>query len=142
MVAQIATPSGKTSTVRLSPAGEEAWGLFTGGFTPTEPGEHRIQLSCAENASTLETTVSVQGSSREKLGQPARLDVLREIALLTRGQLIEKPDPASVLAAVSALPDPEPEDRRLLLWAHPLWAGFVLLLLAVFWIGRKLAGTF
>ena len=142
VVAQIATPSGKTSTVRFSPAGEEAWGLFTGGFTPTEPGEHRIQLSCAENASTLETTVSVQGSSREKLGQPARLDVLREIALLTRGQLIEKPDPASVLAAVSALPDPEPEERRFLLWAHPLWAGFVLLLLAVFWIGRKLAGTF
>ena len=43
---------------------------------------------------------------------------------------------------VSALPEPELEERRVLIWSHPAWAGLLLLLLATFWIGRKLAGAF
>ena len=112
VVAQITAPSGKTASVRLGAAGEEARGLFTGTFTPTEPGEHRVHLTSADAGSALDTTISVQGTSREKLNQPAKFDVLREVAQLTRGQLIEKADPAAVLAAVSALPRPEPEERR------------------------------
>ena len=42
VIAQITTPSGKTTSVRLMPAGEDAWGLFTGTFAPTEPGEHHV----------------------------------------------------------------------------------------------------
>lgn len=34
VIAQIAAPSGKVSSVRLMPAGEEAWGLFNGIFQP------------------------------------------------------------------------------------------------------------
>jgi hypothetical protein len=86
VIAQIAAPSGKVSSVRLMPAGEEAWGLFTGVFSPVEPGEHRVELSCAEAGSSLETKISVQGTSREKRGQPARLDVLREISRFTKGR--------------------------------------------------------
>ena len=40
------------------------------------------------------------------------------------------------------LPDLEPTERRLALWAHPLWAGFLVLLMGVFWAGRKAAGAF
>ncbi|NIP94438.1 MAG: hypothetical protein GWO24_13720, partial [Akkermansiaceae bacterium] len=47
-----------------------------------------------------------------------------------------------VLASVMALPEEKPVERLLQLWAHPVWAGFVLLLLTAFWIGRKAAGTF
>ncbi len=36
VIAQIAAPSGKTTSVRLVSAGDEAWGLFLGTFTPTE----------------------------------------------------------------------------------------------------------
>jgi hypothetical protein len=142
VIAQITAPSGKTSSVRLPPAGEDAWGLFTGTFTPAEPGEHHVRLSCAEAGSALDTTVSVQGTSREKLGQPARIEVLREIAQLTRGKLMESADPAAVVAAIAALPQPEPLERRVQLWAHPAWAGFLILLMGVFWAGRKAAGTF
>ena len=142
VIAQITAPSGKTASVRLAPAGEEAWGLFTGVFTPAEPGDHRVHLSCADAGSALDTTISVQGTSREKRNQPAKFDVLREIAQLTRGSVIEKADPAVVAAAVSALPRPEPQERRVQIWAHPLWAGFLVGLMVVFWVGRKAAGTF
>ena len=46
------------------------------------------------------------------------------------------------MAAAAALPQPEPQERRIQLWAHPAWAGTLIFLLGVFWIGRKLAGTF
>lgn len=142
VIAQITAPSGKASSVRLAPAGADAWGLFTGAFTPTEPGEHHVRLTCAEAGSALETTISVQGSSREKRNQPARYEVMREIAQLTRGRMLENPTPAALLAAVAALPHPEAQERRVQLWAHPLWAACLVFLMGVFWIGRKAAGTF
>jgi len=142
VIAQIAAPSGKTSSVRLMPAGEEVWGLFNGTFTPTEPGNHKVKLSCAEAGTALDAIISVQGTLREKRGQPARFDVLREIAQITKGKLLETLDAAAVVDAVAKLPDLEPTERRLALWAHPLWAGFLVLLMCVFWAGRKAAGAF
>jgi hypothetical protein len=142
VIAQITAPSGKTASVRLTPAGEDAWGLFTGVFTPTEPGAQQVHLTCAEAGSTLDATVSVQGVSREKVGQPARLDVLREIAQITRGELLKNADPATAAAAIAALPEQAPEERRIQLWAHPLWAAALVMLLGLFWAGRKAAGAF
>ena len=142
VIAQIAAPSGKVASVRLTPAGVEAWGLFTGVFTPAEPGEHRVRLTCADAGSALEAVISVQGVSREKRGQPAKFDVLREIAQLTRGKLMENADPATVMSAIAALPQPELQERRVRIWAHPLWAGFLVLLMGLFWAGRKAAGAF
>ncbi|HEX4083567.1 MAG TPA: hypothetical protein VHY22_01550 [Chthoniobacteraceae bacterium] len=142
VIAQITAPSGKTASVRLSPAGPDAWGLFTGVFTPTEPGDHRVHLTCAEAGSSLDSIISVQGASKEKVGEPARLDVLREIAQITRGAMLKNTDPATAIAAISALPEPALEERRVQIWASPLWAGFLILLLGIFWAGRKAAGTF
>lgn len=139
---QIAAPSGRASSVRLLPAGEEAFGLFTGTFVPEEPGEHKVRLICAESGAPLDTTLSIQGTAREKLGQPARYDVLRELVTLTRGQLMTHHDPEAVVKAIATLPEQELEERRLLLWAHPAWAGALLLLMSVFWIGRKMVGMF
>lgn len=142
VIAQIAAPSGKVSSVRLLPAGEEAWGLFNGVFTPTEPGEHRVQLTCAEAGSSLETKISIQGTSREKRGQPARVDVLREIAQFTKGAMLDAAHPDAVVNAISALPEPAAQERRLQIWAHPGWAGLLVVLMGVFWVGRKAAGAF
>jgi hypothetical protein len=142
VMAQITTPSGKISSIRLMPAGEDAWGLFTGVFTPDEPGEHLVRLSNPEAGTSLDTVITVQGSAREKVGQPARPDVMREIAQITRGRVLEKADPNFAADAVSTLPKPEIQERRVQLWAHPLWSGLLLLLLAAFWVGRKVVGVF
>ena len=142
VIAQITAPSGKTASVRLISAGADAWGLFTGVFTPTEPGEHKVRLTCTDAGSALDSLISVQGLVRERLGEPAKFDVLREIAQLTHGRMMESTDPAAVIAAIAALPQPELQERRVQIWAHPLWAGFLCLLMGVFWAGRKAAGLF
>ena len=112
VIAQITAPSGKISSVRLPSAGEDAWGLFSGIFTPEEPGEYKVRLSCAEAGSSLDATISVQGVSREKLGRPARYDILKEIAQITRGKVLEATDPAAVVSTLAALPQPKPQERR------------------------------
>jgi hypothetical protein len=142
VMAQITAPSGKTSSLRLVAAGEDTWGLFSGVFSPTEPGEYRLRVSCPEAGSTLDSVISVQGTSREKLGQPARFDVMREIAQLTRGRLMDAGDPAALAAAVVPLSIPVLQERRVQIWAHPVWAGGLVFLLGVFWTARKLAGSF
>jgi len=141
VVVQAIAPSGQVESVRLQPGGEDQWGLFTGSFEPEEAGEHRLIATCAENDGRLETTVDVRGASLEKTGQPARLDVMEEIARLTRGERLATPDLDLIQEKLAALPPPEPIERRLRLWAHPAWVGVLVLLLTVFWIGRKAAGT-
>lgn len=141
VVVQIEAPSGQVESVRLEPGGAEQWGLFTGSFEPDEPGDHRLTMTCAENGGLLEISLTVQGSSLEKTGQPARFDVLEEIARITRGELITEPDPEAIRARIAALPEPDSIERRLRLWAHWAWIGTIILLLTVFWIGRKAAGT-
>ena len=140
VVVQIVAPSGKTETVRLSPRGEQ-WGLFTGRFTPEEHGEYQMTMTCRENGSTLETNLSVQGVSREKLGQPARYDVLEEIASITRGRMVQAENIEELLSEIAALPEPEPIVRRLRIWCHPIWAGFLIMMLGLFWTGRKMTGV-
>ncbi len=136
---QIAAPSGQTERVRLRATGDE-WGLFTGKFTPREHGDYQMTLACRENQSSLDAKLSVQGLRRERTGKPARYDVLEEIAAITRGKMGDTGNLDSLIEEISALPEPEPLIYRLRIWCHPFWAGSLVLLLAVFWIGRKLNG--
>ena len=138
---QVASPSGNTETVRLQPAGKESWGLFTGKFNPSEPGDHNLYLTTDQYPEPLQTSLTIRGGALEKTGHPARLEVLEEIAEVTRGSLVRPDQLDSVIQAIIGLPEPEALERRLQLWAHPLWAGFIILLLALFWIGRKMAGA-
>ncbi len=140
VIVQIVSPEGSTQSVRLAPAGDQ-WGLFTGTFVPKEAGQYGLTLTCRENRSTLKATLSVQGVAREKLGQPARLGVLEEIAEVTRGKSLTSGDLEGLLGHLATLPEPEPIVRRLRIWCHPLWAGLLVGLLGAFWVGRKLIGT-
>lgn len=141
VIVQITSPGGKIESVRLQPGGEEQWGLFTGIFEPDEPGDYKLMMTCAENGGTLETKITVQGTSLEKVGYPARYDVLEEIARITKGEMFRTPDLEVIKARLSALPAPEPIERRLRIWANPWWIGVIVLLLTVFWIGRKATGA-
>ncbi|MFT5468053.1 MAG: hypothetical protein ACI8UO_003161 [Verrucomicrobiales bacterium] len=141
VIVQFITPSGQTESVRLQPGGEDAWGLFTGRFTPPEPGEYKVVMTCTENGESLETTLSVQGGRREELGRPANVDVLAEIARESRGQVLAANDVQNVIDAIGALPDPDPIETREKIWAHWLWGSVILLLMTVFWIGRKVIGV-
>jgi hypothetical protein len=140
VIVRVVSPTDETETVRMSAIGSE-WGLFSGRFTPKEPGEYKLQMTCRENGSTLNTTLTVQGVAREKLGQPARYDVLKEIATVSRGSLTDTSKTKALLAEIADLPEPEPIIRRVRIWSHIAWASFLIFLLAVFWVGRKFNGV-
>jgi len=56
--------------------------------------------------------------------------------------MLKNADPATAAAAIAALPEPAPEERRVQLWAHPLWTAALIALMGIFWAGRKAAGAF
>jgi hypothetical protein len=139
VIARITAPSGKPEAVRLTSEGEE-WGMFTGRFTASEPGTHKITLICKQTNATLETTFFVQGVAAERIGRPARPEVMEEIARVTRGKVIDVAKLGDVLRSLAELPDPAPSVRRVQLWCHPAVMAAMVTLLGVFWVGRKAIG--
>ena len=142
VLVQITAPSGKVESVRLTPTGD--WGLYTNSFEAEEEGNYELKLISREDGTSLSTRLAVQGVSRERLGRPARFDVLEELAATTGGRAFEATDPSGfkqILADLVALDEPEPLVRRLRIWCHPAWAGMLVLVLGSFWLGRKMVGT-
>jgi hypothetical protein len=114
--------------------------MFTGRFTALEPGTHRVSLVCKQTNATLDTTFFVQGVAAERLGRPARPEVLEEVARVTRGKVVEPSKLEEVVRSLAALPDPPPSVRRVQLWSHPALIAGLVTLLGVFWVGRKAIG--
>jgi len=139
VTARITAPSGKSEIVRLNSAGEE-WGTFDGRFRTAEPGKHAVVLSCKQTGATLETSFFVQGGVNERLGRPARREVMEEIARVTNGKVIEPEKIDEVVRAIAALPEPAASVRHVQLWSHPIPAAVLITLMGVFWAGRKMIG--
>ncbi len=137
--ARITAPSGKAETVGFLSSNEQ-WGAFSAQFTAREPGKHKVVLACKQTGATLDASFFVQGDSVERPGRPARPDVLEEIARVTRGKVIAADRLDEVIASLAKLPEPPPAVRRLQLWSHPATAGVFIVLLGVFWVGRKAVG--
>ena len=142
VVAQIVAPSGDSQRVRLAgQSSDQQWGLFSGFFVPEESGQHWVTLSCAETGAQLETTINVQGLERERIGRPANLAALKEVAMVTRGKMVSVGGIDQLLDEIDKLPKVEPQLKRFRLWASPYWAGMMIGLLGVFWVGRKWVGV-
>ncbi len=139
VTARIKAPSGKIDTVRFTSSGDE-WGVFNSRFTAVEPGKHEVTLTCKQTNSTLETSFFVQGVAAERIGKPARPEVLEEISRVTRGKSVDASKISDIIASLANLPDPPPSIRRVQIWSHPAYAGLLVFLLGVFWAGRKVIG--
>ncbi len=137
--ARITAPSGKADVVRFTSAGDE-WGVFTGRFNTAEPGKHQVILSCRQTDASLETSFYVQGVATERVGRPARPEVLEEIARVTRGRSIGPEKLEEVVRSLAELPEPAPIRRHVSLWNHPAVAAFMITLMGIFWVGRKVIG--
>lgn len=139
VTARITAPSGKSETVRFTSTGEE-WGVFHGRYTANEPGRHKVILACQQTGATLETSVFVQGGDAERVGRPARPEVLEEIARVTKGKVLAPGKLDQLLQSLASLPDPPQSIRRVQLWSHPALMAVVVVALGVFWVGRKVVG--
>ncbi|HIL70049.1 MAG TPA: hypothetical protein EYG38_09405, partial [Verrucomicrobia bacterium] len=141
VVVKTISPSGKMQSIRLQPGEGDARGLFSGSFVPKEPGNYRLVASSAETGSSIQTDLSVQGLNRERQGRLARFDVLEEIAAIAQGRMVPVSEVKSLLDHLASLPDPEPKMHRTRIWAHPIWGGLLILLMGIFWTGRKIIGV-
>ena len=139
VTARIVAPSGKAETVRFNSSGDE-WGAFSSRYTAEEPGRHEVTLTCKQTGATLEASFFVQGVAIERIGRAARPEVLEEIARVSRGQVIAIDRLEQVLKSLAALPEPAPSVRRVQLWCHPVVASVLVVMLGVFWVGRKIVG--
>ena len=144
VTARIEAPSGRVTRVEMgADGGEDAeWGLYRGLFRPDEPGEHLVTLTCRETRQRLVAKLNVAGVPLERVGRPARHDVMDELARVSRGESFADVDLSRIEERLLALPEPSPVTRRTRLWSHPLLGATMILLMACFWIGRKLVGRF
>ncbi len=137
--ARVVAPSGKAEVIRFASTGDE-WGEYAATFEAHEPGKHTVALFCKQTGATLDASFFVQGAAAERVGRPARPEVLEEIARVTRGRVVGVDKLADVVRSLADLPDPPPSVRRVQLWSHPALAATLVILLGIFWVGRKAVG--
>jgi len=138
-------PDGATERVTLEKSGEQ-WGAFQGSFEVDETGAWELEAMIpGDEREGVKTGFTVPGEQLEKVGLPARPDVLAEIASVTRGALIEyegSEQLADLVKQMNNLPAAMPRVTVVPLWSHWLIAVVMVLLMTLFWVGRKLNGTF
>ena len=137
--ARITPQSGNAESIGFISSGD-TWGAYSAQFTAREPGRHQVVLTCKQTGATLEASFFVQGGTTERIGRPARPEVMEEIARVTRGKVMRVDHPEEIVSLLASLPDPAPLVRRVQVWSHPLTAGIVVILMVLFWIGRKAIG--
>jgi hypothetical protein len=135
-------PDGRAQRIELQ-KNDTAWGAYSGRLKVDLPGAWKIRaIATGAEDKPLETTILVQGSDIEKTGQPARPEVLEEMAKVSRGRIIQPAQLADIIKEISALPEPRPLENRIPLWSHWATVAALVVLLGIFWIGRKLNGAF
>lgn len=142
VVVDCTAPDGSTRRLNLE-KDDSSWGAFSGQLKVDQSGEWTLRAGVMEDPrEPVETTLLAQGVELEKQGQPVRTAVLGEMARVARGRMIQPSQLAELIREIRALPEPRPIESRIPLWSHWLTITVVIALLSVFWIGRKLNGTF
>ncbi|GAA5506478.1 hypothetical protein [Novipirellula caenicola] len=136
---RIVAPSGQVQNVLLENI-DDTWGAYAGAFTPSEAGDYQVTMPSEAGDSPFETTIHVQHAKVERIGKPARPEVLAEIARISRGEMFSLKQLDSLQNAVAAISVPTSQTRRVQLWSHPLVAILMISLLGLFWIARKRVG--
>lgn len=133
------SPSGKTSSTRMQEESSE-WGLYQADWTPEEAGNHRLIVESETTGENFVYEISISGLPLEIVGEPARTDVLEELARLSGGKVLDPVHFTQASDLISLLPDNDPIIRRIPLWSHPWTLILVVLLFTIFWVLRKRIG--
>ncbi len=136
---RVVAPAGEGMAIALAPVAG-GWGLYEGAFTPATSGVHRVRVRVPAAGREVETQLEVSRRRIERVGEPARPDVLRELAAVSGGAFAPAASAAELIERIRLLPEPDPVEQRFRLWCHPGWGAALALLLTVYWCGRKLAG--
>jgi len=135
----LTAPSGTSETLELTAENAE-WGVHSGQFVPREGGKYEVEVKAESAGRRLKTQFDASVPTLEKVGRPAKLDVMREIAALTSGRSVGTADLAQIVSSLSLLPERRPEEQRFRLWCDPRWCAALLVLFTAYWMGRKIVG--
>jgi hypothetical protein len=136
---KVTFPGGGTERLDFTQV-DGGWGVFKSSFAAPEAGHYKMEIDSVQNGRHLQTDLLVARPQLEKLGEPVNSEVLREIAAITHGASVSMDGLGGLVKQISLLPEPQPMERRVRLWSEPLWGGFIVFLLIVYWVGRKSVG--
>ncbi len=139
VLATVTSPSGRSEKIEFA-LSEGGWGVFTAQFEPQESGPHQVTVRAEEFGRKLDTEIQVTRPFVEKIGQPINRQALQEIASVTRGTVGGTETLSEIVSSLASMPEPKPREIRLRLWANAWWGGFLLFLLVIYWVGRKIVG--
>ena len=138
----LTAPDGTSQRIELK-QDDASWGSFSGQFKISQPGTWGVKAFIAgEDSAFIETKIISQTDDIEKTGLPARFEVLEEMTKVSRGRLVTAAQLEELVNEINALPEPQPLVDSIKLWAHWLTPTILVILLSLFWMGRKLNGTF
>ncbi len=132
VTARIVSPSGKAETIRCR-AEEGSGARFRVNSARKNRDSIKSHCDAFQTDASLEAKLFVQGAALERIGKPARPEVLEELARVSKGRFSKLDKMENVVEAISRLQDPPPEIRRVQLWSHPLVAATLIGLLGLFW---------
>lgn len=140
---EIISPEGTKKTIILDKS-EGSWGAFSGGFDINQIGEWKVTAGIEgdKTAKTVSTSIIAQGQQIEKIGKPVNTELLQELSRITKGELITPDKLNEITNLINTLPAKSPLESRYPIWTHIVLLIILLTLLALFWTGRKLNGTF
>jgi hypothetical protein len=136
---KITAPGGRVERLEFAPL-PGGWGVFKSAFTALESGPYKMEVASEAHGRHLATELLVVPPLLEKLGQPVNARILSEIAAVSQGAGFSVDEFDNVVKQISLLPQPGAVEKRVRLWSDPWWGAAVLLLLTVYWIGRKWVG--
>lgn len=138
----LTAPNGTSQRIELA-QDDASWGSFSGQFKISQPGTWGVKAFIAgDDSASIETKIISQTDDIEKTGLPARFEVLEEMTKVSRGRLVTAAQLEELVKEINALPEPQPLVDSIKLWAHWLAPTILVILLSLFWMGRKLNGTF
>ena len=142
VIIDLTAPDGTSQRFELNRS-NASWGAFSGRFKVTMPGIWKISARTTDSAEgAIETNLIAQGTQLEKTGHPARPHVLEELARISGGRLVTPDQLVELLKEIETLPAPQPQIIPDPLWADWRFAAALVGFLSLFWVGRKLNGTF
>ena len=99
-----------------------------------------IDVAAEDHDREIQVRLKAESETLERLGRSVKPDDLRELSRLTGGRFGFARELQSIAEEIAALPDPTPLIKIQRFWSNPWWGGVLLLLFAIYWTGRKLAG--
>ncbi|MCG3149365.1 MAG: hypothetical protein PCFJNLEI_02825 [Verrucomicrobiae bacterium] len=139
VIVEVTTPAKKVERLELRAVPGD-WGVFESEFKAPDQGDYHLKARSETTGREVTAQMSVRGEDREQVGKPAQLEVLKEIARITQGDFGTGTNLETFVQRIEKLPEREAAEHRIRLWCHPVWGGLLMILLTIYWTGRKLVG--